>query len=49
LQSNGVLSGSNELLLGAIPVEDMDVLIHPLRKEQIVNLDHPYFAQMKLK
>jgi clan AA aspartic protease len=44
-----VLPGDNEVLLGAIPLEDMDVLIHPLRQELIVNPDHPYFAQMKMK
>ena len=44
-----VLSDDNEPLLGAIPLEDMDVLIHPLRQELIVNPEHPYFAQMKLK
>ena len=44
-----VLPGDNEPLLGAIPMEDMDVLIHPLRQELIVNPDHPYFAQMKMK
>ena len=44
-----VLSGDNEPLLGAIPFEDMDVLIHPLRQELIVNPDHPYYAQMKIK
>jgi len=44
-----VLPGDNEVLLGAIPLEDMDVLIHPLRQELIVNPDHPFFAQMKLK
>jgi len=44
-----VLNGDNEPLLGAIPLEDMDVLIHPLRQELIVNPDHPYYAQMKLK
>lgn len=44
-----VLPGNNEVLLGAIPLEDMDVLIHPLRQELIVNPEHPYFAQMKLK
>jgi clan AA aspartic protease len=44
-----VLDGSNEPLLGAIPLEDMDVLVHPLRQELIVNPEHPYFAQMKLK
>jgi len=44
-----VLKGDNESLLGAIPLEDMDVLIHPLRQELMVNPEHPYFAQMKLK
>jgi clan AA aspartic protease len=44
-----VLPGDNEPLLGAIPMEDMDILIHPLRQELIVNPDHPYFAQMKMK
>jgi hypothetical protein len=44
-----VLPGDSECLLGAIPMEDMDVLIHPLRQELIVNPEHPYFAQMSLK
>ena len=44
-----VLPGSSEPLLGAIPLEDMDVIIHPQRQELIVNPDHPYFAQMSLK
>jgi len=44
-----VLPGDSEPLLGAIPLEDMDVLIHPQKQELIVNPDHPYFAQMKLK
>lgn len=44
-----VLPGDNELLLGAIPLEDMDVLIDPLRQELIVNPEHPNFVQMKLK
>lgn len=44
-----VLKGDSEVLLGAIPLEDMDVLVHPLRQELIVNPEHPYFAQMKLK
>lgn len=44
-----VLPGDSEVLLGAIPLEDMDVLIHPQRQELIVNPDHPYFAQMKIK
>ncbi len=44
-----VLKGDSEPLLGAIPLEDMDVLVHPLRQELIVNPEHPYFAQMKIK
>lgn len=44
-----VLPGDNEPLLGAIPLEDMDVLIHPLKQELIVNPEHPYYAQMKIK
>jgi clan AA aspartic protease len=44
-----VLPGDSEVLLGAIPLEDMDVLIHPQKQELIVNPEHPYFAQMKLK
>jgi clan AA aspartic protease len=44
-----ILPGDSEVLLGAIPMEDMDVLIHPLSQELIVNPDHPYYAQMKLK
>jgi clan AA aspartic protease len=44
-----VLQGDNEALFGAIPMEDMDVLLHPSRQELIVNPDHPYLAQMKLK
>jgi clan AA aspartic protease len=44
-----VLPGDNEPLLGSIPMEDMDILIHPLRQELIVNPDYPYFAQMKMK
>lgn len=44
-----VLPGDSEPLLGAILLEDMDALIHSQRQELIVNPDHPYFAQMKLK
>jgi hypothetical protein len=49
VQSAMVLPGDSEPLPGAIPLEDMDVLIHPLQQGFIVNPDHPYFAQMKLK
>jgi len=44
-----VLQGDNEPLLGAIPMEEMDVIIHPGRQEMMVNPDHPYYAQLSLK
>ncbi|MEM1120308.1 MAG: aspartyl protease family protein [Bacteroidota bacterium] len=44
-----VLSGNKEPLLGAIPMEEMDVLIHPTKKELIVNPEHPIVAQHKMK
>ncbi|TAF93281.1 MAG: clan AA aspartic protease [Cytophagia bacterium] len=44
-----VMPGNSEVLLGAIPMEGMDVLIHPLRQELIVNPAHPYMAQFSLK
>jgi clan AA aspartic protease len=44
-----VLPGNSEPLLGAIPMEDMDVLLHPLSQELIVNPEHPFFAVLKLK
>jgi clan AA aspartic protease len=44
-----VLQGDSEPLLGAIPLEDLDIVILPLRQEMIVNPEHPYYAQMKLK
>ncbi len=43
-----VLPGNSEPLLGAIPLEDMDVLIHPARQELIVHPDHPNAAVTKL-
>jgi clan AA aspartic protease len=36
-----VLPGDSEPLLGAIPMEALDVLIHPLRQELIINPEHP--------
>jgi clan AA aspartic protease len=44
-----VLPGESEPLLGAIPMEEMDVLIHPLRQELIVNPQHPNYAVLKMK
>ncbi|MFT4204670.1 MAG: hypothetical protein QM610_12265 [Chitinophagaceae bacterium] len=44
-----VLPGDSEPLLGAIPMEEMDVLIHPARQELIVNPAHPNYAVLKMK
>jgi clan AA aspartic protease len=44
-----VLPGDAEVLLGAIPMEEMDVLIDPKKQKLIVNPDHPYQAVVKLK
>jgi hypothetical protein len=30
-------------------MEEKDVLIHPFRQEMIVNPEHPYYAQLKMK
>jgi clan AA aspartic protease len=44
-----VLPGNEEVLLGAIPMEEMDVLIHPNKEKLIVNPEHPNKPQMTLK
>ena len=44
-----VLPGNQEVLLGAIPMEEMDVLIHPGTEQLIVNPEHPLKPQMVLK
>ena len=44
-----VLQGDNEALLGAIPMEEMDVIIHPRKQELMVNPEHPNYAQLSLK
>lgn len=43
-----VLPGDSEPLLGAIPMEEMDVLIHPKRQELVVNPQHPYHAVLRM-
>jgi hypothetical protein len=37
------------MLLGAIPMEEMDVLIHPTQNKLVVNPLHPNIAQLSLK
>ena len=44
-----VLPEGNELLLGVIPMEAMDVLINPVRQELVVNPESPEMALLKLK
>ncbi|WP_395649114.1 clan AA aspartic protease [Planktothrix agardhii] len=44
-----VLPGDTEVLLGAIPLEDMDVLIDPRQQRLIVNPASPYLAKKSLK
>jgi clan AA aspartic protease len=44
-----VLPGASEVLLGAIPMEAMDVIIDPLAEQLIVHPDRPYRAQLKIK
>ncbi|MCY7293511.1 MAG: hypothetical protein LH615_15145 [Ferruginibacter sp.] len=44
-----VLKGDSKPLLGAIPMEEMHVLIHPLRQELIVNPEHTNYAVLKMK
>ncbi len=44
-----VLPGDSEPILGAIPLSDMDVMIHPQNQELIVHPDHPYQSVMTLK
>ncbi len=44
-----VLPGDVEVLLGSIPMEDMDVVIDPKRQRLIVNPESPYIATKHLK
>jgi len=44
-----VLPGDSEPLLGAIPLEEMDVIINSSRQELLVNPEHPDMAVLKMK
>jgi clan AA aspartic protease len=44
-----VLPGDSEVLLGAIPLEDLDVLIDPIRLELIVHPERPDVAMTIIK
>ncbi len=43
-----VLPGDSEILLGAIPLEEMDVVINPLRQELDVNPNNPECATFRM-
>ena len=44
-----VFPKDTEVLLGAIPMEDMDVLIDPKQEQLIVNPANPYIARKSMK
>ena len=44
-----VIKGVTEVLLGSIPMEDLDVVIDPKRQRLIVNPESPYIATKILK
>ncbi len=46
--ANVVVMG-NEVLLGAIPMQDMDVVVDPRRERLIVNPENPYLPRKKVK
>ncbi|HEY5140182.1 MAG TPA: clan AA aspartic protease [Methylococcales bacterium] len=45
----GAMIIGDEVLLGAIPMEDMDVVIHPATRELSVNPESPNIAMTKAK
>jgi len=44
-----ILPGADEVLLGVIPLEEMDVIIDPIDQKLKVHPDRPLMAQMKVK
>jgi clan AA aspartic protease len=44
-----VMPGNTDVLLGAIPIEGMDVVIDLNQQKLIVNPEHPYLKQIKIK
>jgi hypothetical protein len=45
----GALVLGDEVLLGSVPMEDMDLLISPARRELIVNPESPNIPQALVK
>lgn len=44
-----ILPGNTEMILGCIPLEDMDLVIDPRRETLDIPDDRPYMAHKKLK
>ncbi len=44
-----VATRDSEVLLGAIPIEDMDVVLDMKNQKMDINPDSPYYASMKMK
>jgi len=44
-----VLPGKTEMILGCIPLEDMDIILDPRREVMELPPDRPYMARMILK
>jgi clan AA aspartic protease len=44
-----VLAGTAEVLLGSIPLEDLDVVVDPRQQRLVVNPESPYIATKHLK
>jgi clan AA aspartic protease len=44
-----VLPGADEILLGVIPLEEMDVIIDPITQKLAVHPDHPHHAKVRVK
>lgn len=44
-----ILPGNTEMILGCIPLEDMDLVVDPRRESLDLPADRPYIAQKKLK
>jgi clan AA aspartic protease len=44
-----VLPGADKVLLGVIPLEEMDVIIDPIYQKLLVHPDRPDMARVKLK
>jgi hypothetical protein len=45
----GALVLGDEVLLGAVPMEDMDLVISPTRREVVVNPESPNFPHALVK